>query len=154
MWLDSFGCHTHFLKIVQMLMGHPVNSRGTKLIKVAFFQKVRFGFELSKRNNLNHYPELEFWISCLLLCAGNPNFKFRIVRHEILYNESILVSFRSKGENTELEKTSKRCWSLHPDVTRMPPWCHNFKITLSEEPLPTYQFRFYKRTLNILSGMS
>ena len=73
--------------------------------------------------------------------------------HETLYNESILVSFRSKGENTELEKTSKRCWSLRPDVTRMPPWCHNFKITLSEEPLPTYQFRFYKRTSNIRSGM-
>ena len=31
------------------------------------------------------------------------------VIHETLYNESILVSFRSKGENTELEKTSKRC---------------------------------------------
>ena len=24
MWLDSFGCHTHFKKIVQILMGHPV----------------------------------------------------------------------------------------------------------------------------------
>ena len=24
-WLESFGCHTHFSKIVQILMGHPVN---------------------------------------------------------------------------------------------------------------------------------
>ena len=25
MWLDSFGCHTHFWKIVQILLGHPVH---------------------------------------------------------------------------------------------------------------------------------
>ena len=46
---------------------------------MAFFQKVRCGFQISKINIPNHYPELEIWISCLLLWAGNSNFKFRIV---------------------------------------------------------------------------
>ena len=49
---------------------------------MAFFQKVRFVFQISKspkKNIPNYYPELEIWICCLLLLVGNLNFKFRIV---------------------------------------------------------------------------
>ena len=52
------------------------------MLKVAFFQKVRFVFQISKspkKISPNHYPELEIWISCLLLGTGISNFKFRIV---------------------------------------------------------------------------
>ena len=51
-------------------------------IKGGFFQKVWFFFQISKSQRKitpNHYPELEIWISCLLLWARISNFKFRIV---------------------------------------------------------------------------
>ena len=53
----------------------------TIYVKVAFIQKVRVVFQISKskKNIPNYYPELEIWICCLLLLAGNLNFKFRIV---------------------------------------------------------------------------
>ena len=40
-----------------------------------------FFFQISKslKNTPNHYPELEIWLSCLLLWAGISNFRFRIV---------------------------------------------------------------------------
>ena len=41
---------------------------------------MQFVFQISKIKNLpNYYPEHEIWICCLLLLAGNLNFKFRIV---------------------------------------------------------------------------
>ena len=41
---------------------------------------IRFSnLQISKKNTPNHYPELEIWISCLLLWAGISNFRFRIV---------------------------------------------------------------------------
>ena len=58
------------------------------MLKVAFFQKVRFAFQISKspkKITPNHYPELEIWISCLLLWAGISNPKFRIVIWSIFF---------------------------------------------------------------------
>ena len=54
----------------------------SELVKVAFIQKVRFVSQISqppKKYIPIYYPELEIWICCLLLLAGNLNFKFRIV---------------------------------------------------------------------------
>ena len=48
-------------------------------LKVAFFRKCNSFFKSPKEITPNHYPELEIWISCLLLWAGISNFKFRIV---------------------------------------------------------------------------
>ena len=48
-----------------------------------FFQKVGCVFRIAKINILNDYPELEIWISCLLLLARN--FKFRIVIWNIFF---------------------------------------------------------------------
>ena len=55
---------------------HPGFSDLPTALNVVFLQ---FVFQISKTNIPNHYPELEIWISCLLLWAGNSNFKFRIV---------------------------------------------------------------------------
>ena len=49
---------------------------------MAFFQKVRFVFQISQSSKKiipKNYPELEIWISCLLIWAGISNFKLRIV---------------------------------------------------------------------------
>ena len=44
-----------------------------------FFQKVRCVFQITKINTPNHYPELEIWITLLLLWVGNSKFKLTIV---------------------------------------------------------------------------
>ena len=42
--------------------------------------EIRFSnLQTSKKNIPNHYPELEIWISCLLLWAGISNFKLSTV---------------------------------------------------------------------------
>ena len=69
----------YIFRIIQPIL--EVEKSRSKL-KVAFFQKVRFIFQISKspkKITPNHYPELEIWISCLLLWAEISNFKFRIV---------------------------------------------------------------------------
>ena len=65
------------------------------IIKVAFIQKVRFVFQISKKNIPNYYPELEIWIYCLLLLPGNLNlnFKFRIVIFHYLLWYLILMQY-------------------------------------------------------------
>ena len=72
---DQYSCFTrHLLQIF--------------LLKVAFIQKVRFVFQISKtpkKNIPNYYPELEIWICCLLLLAGNLNFKLRIAFRNIVF---------------------------------------------------------------------
>ena len=55
--------------------------------KDGFIQKVWCVFQIYITNNPNHYPELEIWISCLLLWAGNSNFKFRIVIWNIYFGD-------------------------------------------------------------------
>ena len=72
--------------------------------KGGFFQKVRFVFQISqspKKIIPKNYPELEIWISCLLICAGISNFKLRIAflnnflgRLEDLKNESHFLKKR------------------------------------------------------------
>ena len=61
------------------------------LLKVAFFQKVRFLFffisKSQQKNIPKNYPELEIWICCLLWLAGNLNFKFRIVIWNIFFGD-------------------------------------------------------------------
>ena len=55
---------------------------------MAFFQKVRFAFQISqspKKIIPKNYPELEIWISCLLKWAGISNFKLRIVFWNIFF---------------------------------------------------------------------
>ena len=54
----------------------------------SFFQKVR---NIPKR-----YPELEFWISCLLLWVENSNFKFRIVIWNICFGDLTHYTFWEK----------------------------------------------------------
>ena len=52
------------------------------LLKMASFQRVRFIFQISKppkKDVPNHYPELDIWISFLLLWAGISSSKFRIM---------------------------------------------------------------------------
>ena len=58
------------------------------LVKVAFIQRVWFVFQISKSPKKyipNYYPELEIWICCLLLLAGNLDLKFRIVIWNIFF---------------------------------------------------------------------
>ena len=73
------------------------------LVKVAFFQKVQFVFQISKSPKQitpNHYLELEIWISCLLLWAGISNFKFRIV----IWSNLLRISISEK------KATFMRCY--------------------------------------------
>ena len=67
---------SHEPKAMLVYFAHPRQTK--QFLKVAFFQKVWFVFQISKKNIPNYYPELEIWIWCLLLLAGNLNFKFRI----------------------------------------------------------------------------
>ena len=63
-------------------------SRFSLSLKVAFFQRVRFVFQISQfpKNIIpKNYPELEIWIYCLLIWAGISNFKIRIVFLEYLF---------------------------------------------------------------------
>ena len=54
-----------------------LESRNTK---GGFFSETAIHFSnLQNKNVPNYYPELEIWISCLLLLAGNLDFQFRIV---------------------------------------------------------------------------
>ena len=56
--------------------------RALSCLKVAFFQKVRFIFQISqspKKVIPKDYPELEIWVTCLLIWVGISNFKLRIV---------------------------------------------------------------------------
>ena len=76
------------------------------LIKVAFFQKVWFGFQISKSPKKyipNYYPELEIWICCLLLLAGNLNFMFRIVIWNIFFGDL-------KNTSHFLKKNTFKIW--------------------------------------------
>ena len=73
----------------------------TRPLKVAFFQKVRFVFQISKKITPNHYPELEIWISCLLWWAGISNFKFRIV----IWSKSFLKIWRFEKRTSFSEKS-------------------------------------------------
>ena len=59
---------------------HPLfyNWQGARL-KGGFSSESAICFSNLKKNIPNRYPELEIWISCLLLWAGISNFKFRIV---------------------------------------------------------------------------
>ena len=81
------------------------------ILKVAFFQKVRFVFQISqspKKIVPKNYPKLEIWISCLLIWAGISNFKFRIVfwnnffgRLGDLKNESDFLKKRGNGKEID-----------------------------------------------------
>ena len=80
---------------------------GSEQVKVASFQKVRFVFQISKSPKKiipHHYPELEIWISCLLLWAGISNFKFMIVIWNIFFGD------------LEIWKTNHTFWKKPPLV--------------------------------------
>ena len=75
-YLSTYVTHLNFwLQILTQNSPSPFLQAIVHL-KVAFCQKVRCIFHIAKINIPNHYPELEIWISCLHLWAGNSNFKF------------------------------------------------------------------------------
>ena len=56
--------------------------------KGGFFSESAIRFlhlQISKKNIPKNYPVLEIWIYCLLLLAGNLNFKLRIVLWNIFF---------------------------------------------------------------------
>ena len=73
-------------------------------LKVTFFQKVQCVFQISKIDIPNRYPELDIWISCLLLWTGDSNFKFRIVIWNIYFWD--LQTHRTFWKKTPLNKVA------------------------------------------------
>ena len=78
--LKSFLLYKLQLQVSANYSFRPKPGFGRSL-KVAFFQKVWFVFQISKspKNIPKHYPELEIWMSCLLLWVGNSNSQFWIL---------------------------------------------------------------------------
>ena len=74
-----------------------------------------FNLQISKKKIPNHYPELEIWICCLLLLAGNLNFNFRIV----IWN--IFLEIWRFEKHTALSEKSHHKLCLHGGLVRKRP---------------------------------
>ena len=81
--------------------------------KVGFFRKWDLFFKLPnlpKKYSKKNYPELEIWISCLLIWAGISNFKLRIVFwNNFLGDFKNESHFLKKGTFKYFQKKIK-CW--------------------------------------------
>ena len=103
------------------------------LLKVAFFRKWDsfLYLPISQKNYSKNYPELEIWISCLLIWAGISNFKLRIVfwnnvfgRLGDLKNESHFLkkrhcyTFFNQSHRSCENSTEKLCLDWLKDVYR------------------------------------
>ena len=71
LFLFECGLSTIYFKPDKIILQNCSKSMSNSKYVLAVFQ-------ISKSNIPNHHPELEIWISCLLLLAGISNFKFKL----------------------------------------------------------------------------
>ena len=110
------------------------------LLKVAFFQKVRFVFQISvnlqNKKNPNYYPELKIWICCLLIMAGNLNFMFRIVIWNIYFwRFEKWIALSEKKPPLALSLSRSRSWQK----------CEPFALAIEKNKDQTVCYNFVYR---------
>ena len=102
--------------------------------KGSFYSESTIFFQIFKYIP-NYYPELEIWMCCLLLLAGNLNFKFRIViwnnffwRFEKHSAHSEKKNFRVNYTFFSVSRTGGSVWAAEQKNQIFTTSCQIFKI--------------------------